>query len=275
MGLLKENRDHGLRVLSITAAAADNLWLDAAKERELLHSIASAGWNGETSPYLNMNKTAGPTYAFVIGRSGGILWAGNHAKDNEEFLEAVRLALAEPPTPALPATLGEELEDAVRAYVERDFQKAESAATKVARKLGKKKDEASLATAAQAEALSGLVAEHLATLSAPFINEGEGEFTSEGIAILYRAIVADFPKSEQRKLADKWIEVEDPLREEVRAQLAWLELRDERPPLFTTRFEKDEKRYAKKLQSYLKKNPDGFGAETVQGWLDARAANKP
>ena len=59
MGLLRENRGRGLRVVSITAADEEEVFLDVGRERGLEHSVASAGWYGEDSPYLNLNETAG------------------------------------------------------------------------------------------------------------------------------------------------------------------------------------------------------------------------
>lgn len=271
MGVLRENREHGLRAISITAADEDEMYLDAAKARGLGHTIASANWFGQDSPYLNLNETAGPTYAFVIGRSGGVVWAGNHAKDQDAFLEALREALAAPAAPALPPSLDGGLDDAVRAYVERDFPRAEKIARKIAARHRKKKDPASQELAAQAERLATLVTRHHDALAAPFVDSADDSATAEDIARSYLGLLADFPKAEATRRAEKWIAGRDAGRDEVRAHIAWLELAAQRPPLFTSRFEKPEKRYARKLESYLKKNPAGPGAPTASAWLEARA----
>ena len=59
------------------------------------------------------------------------------------------------------------------------------------------------------------------------------------------------------------------LQASVDAWDAWLDLAEKRPALFPARADKDEKRFAKALRGYLKKNADGPGAETAERWLAA------
>ena len=50
------------------------------------------------------------------------------------------------------------------------------------------------------------------------------------MAARYLGLAADFPKSDELDLAEEWLDAEDGLRADVRAWIAWLEVRDARPP---------------------------------------------
>jgi len=69
------------------------------------HPLGLADGYGEMTPYVNMNVDRSLTWCFVIGREGGGRWACDPSRDDEEFLEAVRSALAEESPPPLPETV--------------------------------------------------------------------------------------------------------------------------------------------------------------------------
>ncbi len=270
MDLVKLHASDGLKAVAFTAADEEDLFLSKARELGVEYSIGSVNWRGEDSPYLNLNQTPGPTYVFVVGRTGGVLWRGDHGTKTEEFLEAVQAALAEPIAPGLPATVPPALADAARLYVERDYAKAGAAAEKVRAKHGKKKGPEAEAVAAEASALAELVAKHLAGITQE-LERAWSDADAEAIARAHRALLADFPKSGEAKDAAKRLSGAKPeadLHSAIQAWLAWLELAETRPALFPARRGKAEKRFASKLESYLKKNADGPGSETATRWLE-------
>ena len=264
----------GLLAVALTAADEENEFLSKARELGVDYSIGSVNWRGEDSPYLNLNETPGPTYVFVIGRTGGVLWRGDHGTKSDEFLAAVRSALAEPVGPALPALLSPELEDAVRAYVGRNYAKARAAAERVHGKHRKKKGAEAEAIAAEARALVDLVAGHLAAL-AEELDQAWSDADAKPIVSAHRTLAADFPRSREAKDAAKRLKAakgQAELHTAIQAWTEWLDLRDRRPALFPTRKEKASKRFASRLRSYLKQRPGGPGAGTATAWLEAWTA---
>lgn len=274
VGLLELNRERGLHAVSITAADEDDFFLTKARELGLENSIASANWHGEDSPYLNLNKTTGPTYVFVISRCGGVVWRGDPSTKLDEFLEAVQDALAVPAAPALPGSLREELSKAVTLYVGRDYEKARAKAERLRSKNARKKSAEARGIVVDAEKLIGLIDQHLADL-VQRLQASCAEQSAEAIASSYRDLSLEFPKSEATEQARDRLEgFGDDLIERVEGWRIWLELAAERPPLFPGRREKAEKRYAAKLKSYVKKRSEGPGAELAREWLDVYAKSK-
>jgi hypothetical protein len=214
-----------------------------------------------------MGKMPGLTYAYVIGRSGGVVWKGDPSRDTDEFQEAVSAALSAPRARALPETSDEELSEAVAEYVLGDFAKARKLAEKVAGKFGKKKGEDAERIAAEASALLALVDGTLEDLAASLDAAFEVR-DPEAFETAARALRAAFPKSDAAGAIDGRLTEDPDFAGSVEAWSAWIELRDARPPAFPLRREKPEAKYAKALEKFLKKNEGAPGAEQAGAWLE-------
>jgi hypothetical protein len=263
-----------LRIVSLTGMiVADEEETPGIKARELgiEHAVGVAGMFGERSPYLNMNKMPGLTYAYVIARSGGVAWKGDPSREIDEFLEALQEALAAPRGRAVPEGKQEELADAVAEYVTGDLAKARKLADKVGVRFGKKKGEEAAAIAERARALVEAVDGTLEDLSSAFdvaLEAADAESTARSLS----GLRATFPKSDQLSAATDRLRANAELSTSVDAWSAWLELEQARPPAFPERREKVEKRYARELEKYLKKSAEGPGHELVAAWLERYAA---
>ena len=136
------NSTDELRIVSLTGLiGSDDDDTPGLKAIELGfdHAVALTDMFGDWTPYLNLNRMPGLTYAYVVGRAGGVVWKGDPSRKDDEFLDAVREALAAPRVRALPEGEDEELTDAISAYVEADYAKARKLAAKLGRRFGKKK----------------------------------------------------------------------------------------------------------------------------------------
>ena len=142
------NATDDLRVIALTGmigSDSDETPLEKARELDIQYAVGLTAMFGEWTPYLNLKKMPSLTYAFVIGRSGGVVWRGDTSRDTDEFIEAVRAALAAPKLRPLPASADAELAEAVAAYALGDLLKARKLAEKTAASFGKKKGEAAQA----------------------------------------------------------------------------------------------------------------------------------
>jgi hypothetical protein len=259
-----------LRIVSLTGMiGSDTEETPGIKARELGidHAVALADMYGEWTPYLNMNEMPGLTYAYVVGRAGGVVWRGDPSREEDELLEALSAALAAPRVRAVPEGDEEELVDAVAAYVAGDFAKARKLAEKQAKRLAKTKGAGAAAARALVEAVDGTLDDlHAAALAA--VEAADAEACARSLS----ALRAAFPKSDRMSAVDDLLRANEELSTFVDAWLAWLELERARPPTFPARNEKLEKRYARELEKYLKKNADGPGRGIARAWLERSSA---
>lgn len=79
------------------------------------------------------------------------------------------------------------------------------------------------------------------------------------------------PKSEAASAIEDRLEADPELAASVEAWAAWLEVERSRPPAFPERAEKAEKRFARTLEKYLKKNTEGPGRARARTWLERYA----
>ena len=264
------NTPDELRVIALTGmigSDTEDTPLEKAQELGIEYALALTAMFGEWTPYLNMNKMPGLTYAYVIGRSGGVVWAGDPSRDGEEFLEALSAALTAVRARVLPGALDSELSDAVGAYVRADFKKARKLADKAIKRFSKKKGADAQRIAGQAVTLTELVEGTLLDLSAAFEQAWEAR-DAAACALTARALQGAFPKSDAAAGVRARLAGDAAFEGSVEAWSTWLELRDARPPSFPVGRDKLGTRYAKSLAKYLKKNADGPGAERAGAWLE-------
>lgn len=261
-----------LRIVSLTGMiGADDESTPGKKARELEidHAVALTEMFGRDTPYLNMNHMPGLTYAYIVGRAGGVVWRGDPSRKTDEFLEALGNQLAAPRVRPLSAPTAEELADAVAAYVAGDFARARKLAEKVGSRFGKKKGAEAAAVATQAaalvEAVDGTQEDLRAALAAAFEARD-----AEAICRAAHGLQTAFPKTDAASTIDDQLSADAELSASVQAWSAWLDLERARPPAFPERPKKAgkaEKRYARNLEKYLKKNARGPGRETARAWL--------
>jgi len=250
----------------------DDHFVKVGHEAGMRHPLGAADGFGTMTPWLNLNKSAALTWCFVIGREGGVRWAGNPARDDEEFLAAVSRALRED-LPPLAGPVPEELAEAVAEYVGGDLTRARTSAEKALGRLDKKKgDVETEARAVQARALLATIDAWLAArrggLASAVANDDAETFARER-----RRVLAHFPKSDavkELKTLEKGLREHGDLGARVAAWTEWLELEDERPPTFPARRDKDGERYAKKLRKRLEGGDAELpGRARCEGWLTA------
>ena len=157
-------------------------------------------------------------------------------------------------------------------YVSGDFEKARAEAQKVGRKYAKKKSsEEVAATVADAERLASAVDAHLRRLSE---NLDTALQSGDARAILeaQRALLAGFPKTPEGKRAKALAKeiTDEALLASLEAWTDWHDLQLARPALFPARVDKSTKRYAKKVEKYVKgATDDAPGVEEARKLLEA------
>ena len=164
---LRDANREELRVIGLTVGIGDDTpdkIREEAKKLGITHSVAQCGADGDTTSYVNLGENLNLTYAFVITRTGGVLWKGDPSREREACLDAVRRALNAVPAEPLPESLAPELAPAVKAYVEGQFLAVEPAIEAVLKKLGSKATPQTERARSDAKTLSDLVAETLRKL---------------------------------------------------------------------------------------------------------------
>jgi hypothetical protein len=271
----KANADEGLVVISLQGQnqredVADDHWLQVGKDLGMQHAMGEASYFGEWSPYFNLNHNSSTTYGFIIGRSGVVRWHGDLGSKRDEYFEELALALAVPEVPALPETLDEVLNDALAEWVEGNLGKAAKQAGKVRDKHAKRQKPAAQLIATQAAKLSA----DLEAYESQLIEAARGaiaEADAEAWVRSTRALSSLYPKSAYRKelkQLEKSLKSTPELASSVAAWHTWLDLGLQRPVTFPARKDKANKRFAKKVEKYLEREPDGPGSDVASTWLE-------
>lgn len=261
--LVKANAERGLRALSITVPVGDGKpddhFVKVGRELGLNHPLGTADGFGGMTPYVNMNKSKGLTWCFVIGRDGGVRWSGDPSIDDEEFLESVRAALAAEPAPPLGEDPPEPLAKAIAFYVDGNFTKARAATEKAARKFAKKKASAEVtAVNAYAKKLLEDIDGHRMELMTR-LDEALAARNAEAFVAARLTLLARYPKTDAAKhvkALEKEVKEDGAFAASVEAWAAWDELRRGRPALFPVRDDKTCARYAKELAKYVEGAPE-------------------
>jgi hypothetical protein len=277
--LMEARRADGLRAYSITVPISDGKpedhFVGVGREMGIEHPMGYADGYGGMSPYVNMNVNKGLTWCFVIGREGGVRWAGDPSIDDEEFLDAVRAALFEEPLPPLPEEVPEVLEEAVRSYVAGDLVRASGEIERVLAKHRKTGEPEVASVVAAATGLRAQIEQHrvelLGRLEAAF-----EERDAESYLAAREPLLARFRKSDA---ADRVAELDaegkrdDAFRHELERWRDWNELRSAAPVLFPARVDRETERWAKKLRKYVERSEEGTpGRDDARRMLEALSA---
>lgn len=269
------NRDRGLVTISLQGLnqredVADDHWLSVGQEMGMTHHLGETSYFGEWSPYFNLNSNSSTTYGFLVGRSGVVRWRGDLGSNQEEFLEALELALAVPAVPPLPEGVAPELDKALQGYVSGDLGKARKEAEKVRRKLAKSRKPEGQVVAAQA---AGLV-EALTTYEDELFERAQAARESgdaEALTRALNALRASFPRgthAKALKALTKGVAADPELEAAAESWSAWFELAEERPALFPARRDKASERFAKRLARFVDDHGPGAVNELARAWLE-------
>lgn len=268
--LMRAHRAGGLRAYSISVPISDGKpddhCVEVGRELGIEHPLGVADGYGAMTPYLNMNVNRGLTWCFVIGREGGVRWAGDPSLDDEEFLEAVRAALLEEPLPPLPEDVPELLRPAVRHYVAGDLARARDEADKAAKR--GKEPPVPEAAARLVELVDSHRQQLLERLEAAFASRDAEAFLAARGPLLER-----FPRTEAAERVaelERQVKRDEAFREQLARWSAWDELRRAAPVLFGVRADRETKRYAKELRRYVERaDPDAPGLEQARKLLES------
>lgn len=273
--LMKAQKSNGLRAYSITVPIGDGKPRDhcvkVGLDVGIQHPLGDSDGFGEMSPYVNMNVNQGLTWCFVIGREGGVRWAGDPSVDGEEFLAAVKKALLEEPMPPLPEGLPAALDDAVRLYVAGELARAADEAAKVGARHARKGDEdGAAAIRSAADELVGSINGYRQGLMTRLAAALERRDAEEYLASR-RSLLERFPGTEEARRAadlDRQAKRDAGFRAELDRWTEWDDLRREAHVLLPARVDA-EKRFLKKLKSYVEgADETAPGLEEAKRWLE-------
>jgi len=228
--------------------------VDEARKLGIRNAIGWSGYFGEETPYLNLNSQPGLTNAYVISRTGVVVWKGDPSTDREGYLEAAGRALRAPKLAPIDAALAPELDAATRAYGMGEPAAVPSAVQAALQKVGGKSTPAAQRVRDDGAKLLGLLDASREKLMEELERSGgaaDGEVFQRVMPFVRRA----FPKSDASKRCDDlemFIAVHTDKGPENRAWAQWYELDSRRPPTFPVLKDKAGLKYAKELAKRLK-----------------------
>jgi hypothetical protein len=240
--------------------------VEQARKLGIVHTIAMGDFTGGWTPYLNMNENPSLTWAYVITRSGGILWAGDPSAKLAEYYAAIVEARNQVPTEPLPESLAPELAPAVAAYVRGDFPGCETALAAVVKKLGKKPEAERVR--ADADKLTAAVAATRKALMDE-LERSVGDDSAEKFQRAYERVRRAFPKGECADRAgqlDMVMSLQRPHGPVCKRWSQWFAIEAARPATFPAEKDKSSAKFAKELAKYAKQE-DAVGAELARAWL--------
>lgn len=248
---VKANADRGLTAISITAYVEE--LRDFVGEYGMKHSIMLMSALEDKCPYIDTGRN-GVTYVFIIDRQGRVLWRGNHAAKEKDFLKELQKALNQTPLPSLGRDLSPKLNSAQSKYYEGEFAEARKSAMKIRDKYAKRSGSAFAAITEDAarviEAVDKTAADLVERMKSA-LEKGDALAFAEAADLMAKG----FDKTDEGKKASSIEEEAQKNRDfanELKAARAWLALEQERPPLFPALKDKSYKSFAKKLKRYLK-----------------------
>jgi hypothetical protein len=259
-----------VRVISITS-----LWQDESRERTLEkgrelgieHAIALGDFTGGWTPYLDLSEGSSLTWAYVITRSGGILWSGDPSADLAEYYAAVAEARNQVPCAPLPASLPPELAPALAQYVRADFAGCEASLAGLAKKLARK---ASAEAARAGLAELGAALEATRVLLMDELERSVGDEDPRRFQRAYENVLRAFPKgacADRAGQLDMVMSLQRPHGPACRKWSQWFALEAARPANFPAERDKATSRFARELSKHLK-SEDPLGADRAQAWLE-------
>jgi len=233
--------------------------------------VGIADVEGVTSPYLDMGANGNLTFAFVIGRHGGIVWKGDPSRKREEYVAAVASALHAVPCEPLPAadTFGPQIAPALREYVLGNFVKAEADAQALLKKLGKKAGEEHDRARTDANALLALV-EATRRLLMDELERSGGERHAERFQRAVSHVRRAFPKgpeADRVSSLEMYVTIQNDGGPACRKWAEWYALEAARHATFPAERDPACTKYARELGKYVKQ-PDVPGLEKAKRWLE-------
>jgi hypothetical protein len=273
--LRQANDGEALRLIQLTAAIGDDDAEGIAEEARKLGLVGPVGLadvEGQSSPYLNMDANGNLTFAFVIGRHGGVVWKGDPSRKREEYLEAVSAALHAVPCEPLPAagSFGPELAPALREYVLGNFLKAEGEARALEKKQAGKSGPVALRLRTESAALAGLVEATRKSLMEELERSG-GERHAERFqraALHVRRAFPKGPEADRVASLEMYVTIQNDGGPACRQWAQWYALEAARPATFPAERDGPNSKYARELAKYVKQ-PEVPGLEQARRWLAA------
>jgi hypothetical protein len=268
----RANAAEDLCVVSVAAQIAadtNDSTLRDAKKLGIEHSFALGGAMGGSSPYLDMSVNGNLTYAFVIGRCGGIAWKGDPSRDPEEYLQAVTRALTGAPAEPLPPTIRPELAGATKSYVLGELEAAEKDARKIHAQVEKRPDADAAAVKTGAQALLACIDATRTKLLDQLTAAAEAK-DAERFERARSGLAAAFPRGDTAKRCAELVKTaraDAGFASTCDAWAAWLELERTRPASFPASAAYGGAKYAQLVARYLEKSKDGPGAAGARAWL--------
>ncbi len=273
--LRASNEPGELRVIQLTAFIGDDtpeLILKEAEKLKLSGPIGLTDVDGEGSPYLNMGLYGNLTYAFVIGRHGGIVWRGDPSRKRDEYVAAVSSALNSVPCEPLPAadSFGPEIAPALRDYVQGEFVKAQTDAQALLKKLGGKTGAETDKLRADVEAMLALVNGTRKKLMEELERTGGAKDAEHFQRALnnVRRVFAKGPEADRAASIEMSVATAGDQGPNCKKWAAWYALEAARPATFPADKDAAGTKYARDLSKYVKQS-DVPGLERVKGWLEA------
>ncbi|HTF88899.1 MAG TPA: hypothetical protein VK843_10855 [Planctomycetota bacterium] len=273
--LRASNEPRDLKIIQLTAGIGDDTPEVIQKKGEELGiagPVGIADVEGVSSPYLNMGANGNLTFAFVIGRHGGILWKGDPSRKREDYLAAVSSALNAVPCDPLPASseFGPMIAPALRDYVLGDFQKAEIGAQTLLTKLGTKAGDENDRARKDVNALLALVEGTRKHLMEELETTG-GAKQSERFQKALTNVRRVFPKGPEADRAsslEMYVTIQSDQGPTCRKWAIWYELESARPAVFPGEKNAATTKYARELAKYVKQGGVP-GVDRAKQWLEA------
>ncbi len=272
--LRASNDPKDLHVIHLTAGIGEDTSELIKKEGEKLGIAGPVGITdveGQGSPYLDMNANGNLTYAYVIGRHGGIVWKGDPSRKREECLAAVSAALnAVPcqPLPSDPSAFGPLVAPALRSYVMGEFEKSRIEAEALIKKLTNKQGAEFERARSDAAALLALIATTRQELMDELERSG-GIHDAERFQRTKMQVLRVYPKGPEANRVgelDMVVSIQSGQGLNCRRWGIWYDLEAARPPTFPAERDPAGAKYARELGKYVKQ-PDVPGLERANAWL--------
>lgn len=210
----------------------------------------------------------GPRAAFVIGRGGELMWKGDLLADTKGFCAALKTAVERHAAPALDHALAPELDAALADYWAGRFVKARDAAKKLAAKAAKTEGDAAKLVAGDGTYLAGKVDEHERDL-AQRCKQAAAAQTVETLVELETVLQLGFDKPLADAASEALKEIASKTIHFTRAKDArdWRDLERDRPLFFPARNDADGKKFARKIEAFLRATPNSTPPTQRAKWL--------
>jgi hypothetical protein len=199
----------------------------------------------------------GPRAAFVIGRGGELVWKGDLVADTKGFCAALKTALEHHAAPALDHALAPELDAVLADYWAGRFAKTRDAAKKFAAKFARTEGDAAKLVAGDATYLVGVIDEHERDLTQR-CKQAAAAQSIDALVDLETVLQLGFSKPTADAATDALDEISKKTLHAGGTKDArdWRELERDRPLFFPARNDADGKKFARKVEAFLRATPN-------------------